>query len=95
VYAAADVQIREGAQELIRAMVADQVAERQAALRVAEAARVEIETANTRVKELDLRRVNIPAGEFRMGCSSGDKDCFNNENLLTLCEFACDRSCLT
>jgi formylglycine-generating enzyme required for sulfatase activity len=75
----ADVQIRHGEQEIVRAMVADQVVQRRAALRAEEAVRVEKETARTRVKELDLRWVNIPAGKFRMGCSSGDKQCFVNE----------------
>jgi len=79
VNAAADVQIREGAQEIVRAMVADQVSERQAALRAEEAARAEVETAKTRVKELDLRWVSIPAGKFRIGCSSGDKQCDGDE----------------
>jgi formylglycine-generating enzyme required for sulfatase activity len=79
VNAAADVQIRKRAQEIVRAMLADQVEPKEAVARAAEAARVEIETAKTRVKELDLRWVAIPAGRFRMGCSSGDKDCSGDE----------------
>lgn len=76
---ATDVQIREGSQEIVRAMVADQVAAKEAVAREAKAARVKIEKAKTRVKELDLRWVNILAGEFRMGCSSGGRECSADE----------------
>jgi formylglycine-generating enzyme required for sulfatase activity len=35
--------------------------------------------AKTSVKELDLGWVAVPAGKFRMGCSSGDRDCRGDE----------------
>ena len=68
-----------GAQQVARATAAEDAAWRQASLRAAEAMRVEIETAKKHVKQLDLRWVVVPAGEFRMGCSTGDKECEDNE----------------
>ena len=46
----------------------------------AEAAQVESEAAKTRVKELNLRWVTIPAGTFRMGCSPRDRQCSSDED---------------
>ncbi len=57
----------------------EKVAELQAVLRGAEAAVVEIEAAKTRIEELDLRWVAIPAGKFRMGCSPRDRQCSSDE----------------
>jgi formylglycine-generating enzyme required for sulfatase activity len=80
VHVAIDVEIRKGGQpKVIQAMVANKVIERKAARRAEEATRIEKETAQKRVKELDLRWVSIPAGKFRMGCSSGDSYCGANE----------------
>lgn len=90
VNASADVRIVEGQQEIVRAMVADQVAsklaereaserqardEREAAERLARG----IASAKDEVKSLDLQWVKIPAGQFKMGCSSGDKSCYDYE----------------
>src|ERR1700757_4306491 len=47
--------------------------------RAAPAAGAGVEPTKTSVKDLDLRWMGIPAGTFRMGCSSSDRDCRGDE----------------
>ena len=69
------VSTKPGTEEKIRLWVASPVEMKRTAVAFDEEIRPRVEGAKERLSRLDLRWVDIPSGEFRMGCPDSDLAC--------------------